>query len=232
MQEKDTAKETIIISLGGSIIVPDQVDVEFLKLFVSSIREYVEKGFKFLIITGGGKVCRRYNDSLKEIVDASNEDLDWLGISATRLNAELVRICFGDLAYEKIVLNPDLIPATDKSIIVGGGWKPGNSSDLAAIHCAKSIGARKIINLSNIDYVYDKDPKKNPDAKPIKEISWSDFKEIIPKEWGPGINSPFDPVAAREAEALHYEVAILNGKNLDNLKNYLDGKEFVGTTIR
>lgn len=232
MQEKVTDKETIIISLGGSIIVPDQVDTEFLKLFVSSIREYTLKGFKFLIITGGGKVCRRYNDSLKEIIDASNEDLDWLGIAATRLNAELVKLSFGDLAYEKIILDPDFIPETDKPIIVGGGWKPGNSSDLAAIHCAKSIGARKIINLSNIDYVYDKDPKKNTDAKPIKEISWSDFKEIVPKEWGPGINSPFDPVAAREAEALHYEVAILNGKNIENLKNYLDGKEFVGTTIK
>jgi len=228
MQEK----ETIIISLGGSIIVPDQVDVEFLKLFVSSIKEYVAKGFKFLIITGGGKVCRRYNDSLKQIVDASNEDLDWLGILATRLNAELVRICFGDLAYEKIVLDPDFVPTTDRPIIVGGGWKPGNSSDLAAIHSAKSIGSRKIINLSNIDYVYDKDPKKNSDAKPIKEISWNDFKEIVPKEWGPGINSPFDPVAAREAEALNYEVIILNGKNIENLKNYLDGKEFVGTTIK
>jgi len=222
----------IVMSLGGSIIIPDEADVNFLKLFVSTIKEYVSKGFNFLIITGGGKTCRKYNDYLRQIVEPSNEDLDWLGISTTRVNAELVRICFRDLAYEKVVLDPDFIPKTDKPVIVGGGWKPGNSSDLAAVHGAKRIGATKIINLSNIDYVYSEDPRKNPNAKPIKEVSWSDFREIIPKEWGPGINSPFDPTAAREAESLGYEVVILNGKNIENLKNYLDGKEFVGTVIK
>lgn len=225
-------RKTLIISLGGSLIVPDEIDVDFLKSFISTIEEYVLKDFNFLIITGGGKICRKYNDSLKQIVNPSNEDLDWLGISITRVNAELVRISFGDLAYEKVVLDPDSIPKTDKPIIVGGGWKPGNSSDLATVHGAKSIGATKIINLSNIDYVYDKDPRNNPNAKPITKISWSDFREIIPKEWGPGINSPFDPVAAKEAESLGYEVVILNGKNIENLKNYLDNKEFIGTVIK
>src|ERR1035437_166327 len=93
----------IVMSLGGSLIVPDEIDTDFLKLFISMIKEYVSKDFHFLIITGGGKICRRYNDSLKKIVESTNEDLDWLGISATRLNAEFVRICFGDLAYEKVV---------------------------------------------------------------------------------------------------------------------------------
>ncbi len=225
-------KETIIISLGGSVIIPNDIDTDFLKLFVSMIGGYVSKHFKFLIITGGGKTCRRYNKSLKEIVNPKVEDLDWLGIASTRLNAELVRICFKDLAYEKIVLDPDSIPETSRPVLVGGGWKPGNSSDLAAVHGAHSLGATKIINLSNIDYVYDKDPAANTDAKVIKEISWKDFREIIPKEWGPGINSPFDPVAAIEAESLGYEVVILNGKNIENIKNYLDGKEFVGTIIK
>jgi uridylate kinase len=222
----------IVMSLGGSLIIPDKIDVNFIKLFVGTIKEYIAKGFSFLIITGGGKICREYNNSLKEITNPSNEDLDWSGIATTRLNAEFIRICFGDLAYEKIVLDPDFIPKTDKSIIVGGGWKPGNSSDLAAVHGAKNIGATKIINLSNIDYVYNKDPKKFLDAKPIKEVSWSDFKQIIPKEWGPGINSPFDPIAAHEAESLGLEVVIMNGKNIENLKNYLDNKEFIGTTIK
>lgn len=222
----------IVISLGGSLIIPDEIDVDFLKLFVSIIKEYVSMGFSFLIITGGGKICRKYNNFLKQIVNPSNEDLDWLGISATRLNAEFIRICFGDLAYEKVILDPDFIPEINKSVIVGGGWKPGNSSDLAAIHGAKSIGAKKIINLSNIDYVYDKDPKVNPDAKPIDKISWSDFRTLFSTEWNPGANVPFDPTAAKEAESLGYEVVILNGKNIENLKNYLNNKEFIGTVIK
>jgi len=222
----------IIISLGGSLIVPDEIDTEFLKSFVKTIKEYVQEGFHFVIITGGGRTCRKYNEASSKISSPTNEELDWLGISTTRVNAELISIAFGDLAYEKIIMDPDVIEATDKPIIVGGGWKPGNSSDLAAVHSAKSFDAKKLINLSNIDFVYNKDPKKFSEAVIIKESSWSDFREVIPKEWGPGINSPFDPVAAKEAEALGLEVVIMNGKNIESLKNYLDGKEFIGTIIK
>ena len=152
MQEEKTEKETIVISLGGSLIVPDEIDVIFLSSFISLIKENVSKGSRFVIITGGGRTCRKYNESLEKIIDASNEDLDWMGIASTRLNAEFIRICFGSLSYEKVVLDPDFIPVTDKSIIVGGGWKPGNSSDLAAIHSAKTLNAKKIINLSNTKF--------------------------------------------------------------------------------
>jgi uridylate kinase len=222
----------IVISLGGSLIVPDEIDVLFLNSFISTIKEYILKGFSFVIITGGGKVCRRYNESLKKITTPTTENLDWLGIAATRLNAEFVRIAFGGLAYEKVILDPDLIPETNKPVIVGGGWKPGNSSDLAAIHGAKSVGCSKIINLSNTDYVYSEDPKINPEASRIEKISWSEFRKIIPREFGPGIHTPFDPTAAREAEELGYEVVSLNGRNIENFKNYLDGKEFIGTEIK
>ena len=225
-------KNQIVISVGGSLIIPGDIDVKFLNSFVSLIKDYTSLGFSFLLITGGGNICRRYNEALKEITDPTNTDLDYLGIAVTRLNAELVRIAFGDLAYEKVVLDPDTLPLTDKPIIVGGGWKPGNSSDLAAVHGAKSLGATKLINLSNIDYVYDTDPKKNPEAKPLKDISWEQFRALFSKDWNPGANVPFDPIAAAEAEDLHYEVAILNGQNIENLKAYLDGQSFIGTIIK
>src|SRR3989338_2713916 len=106
--------ETIIISLGGSLIVPDEIDVEFLKSFKNLILSQVSKGKKFVIIAGGGKVCRRYNDAVKKITTPSKNDLDWLGIATTRLNSELIRISFGDLAFGKIIMDPDLIPETDK----------------------------------------------------------------------------------------------------------------------
>lgn len=224
-------EEYIVISLGGSIIVPDQIDINLIKNFKEIIKEYVKKGFRFIIITGGGKTCRNYNDSLKKIISPSLVDLDWMGIASTRLNAEFIRICFGDLAYEKIILTPDSIPETNKPILVGGGWQPGSSSDLVAICMAKSVGARKIINLSNIDYVYDKNPKEYKDALPIKNLSWDNFKKLLPSDWDPGANVPFDPVAAKEAERLSFEVIVMNGKNTENFKNYLDGKDFIGSVI-
>ena len=224
--------EYIIISLGGSIIVPDKVDVSFLKIFTDTIKEYVDKGHRFVIITGGGKLCRTYNEIASTLANPNKKDLDWLGIATTRLNAELVRIAFGDYAHNIIIMDPESIPHTDKPILLGGGWKPGNSSDLAAVYCALGVNAKKMLNLSNIDFVYNKDPKKFSDAVPIKSSTWPDFRALLPTEWEPGLNSPFDPIAAEKAESIGLEVVILNGKNIENLKNYLDNKEFVGTVIK
>jgi len=223
--------ETIVISLGGSLIIPNQIDVGFLKEFKKLILSYVEKGKKFIIITGGGKTARIYIDAIKNITNPSTEDLDWIGIASTRLNAEILRVAFGEFAHSEIIMDPDLIPVTGKPIIFGAGWKPGNSSDLAAIHSAISVKAKKIINLSNTDYVYDSDPKINPNAKKIEKISWAEYRELIPKEWNPGLNSPFDPIASKIAEEEGLEVVIMNGKPIDNLANYLEGKEFLGTVI-
>lgn len=222
----------IVISLGGSLIVPDEIDVTFLKSFTELIKEYVAKGMYFVIITGGGKLCRKYNTVAEELGKPSKDDLDWLGIAATRINAELVRIAFGDMAHNIIAMDPNTIPDTDKPIIVGGGWKPGNSSDLAAVQAAANVGARRVANLSNIDYAYDKDPKQFPDAQKIEQASWAEFRRILPPEWQPGLNAPFDPIAAERAQMLGLEVAIMNGKNLDNLKKYLDGTAFIGTVIK
>ncbi|MEI7709236.1 MAG: UMP kinase [bacterium] len=224
--------ETIVLSLGGSLIVPDGIDVEFLKKFRDLIISQTKKGKKFVVISGGGKVCRRYQEAAKALTQVSNDDLDWIGIASTRLNSELLRVVFGESAFEKIVMDPNMVPQTDKPVILGGGWKPGNSSDLAATQAALSIGAKKLINLSNIDYLYDKDPNKYTDAKKIEQISWSGLIEILPKSWEPGANVPFDPIAAKEAEVALLEVAILNGKNISNLEKYLNGEDFAGTQIK
>ncbi len=225
-------KKHIVISLGGSLIVPDAIDTAFLKVFVSTIKEYTGKGYRFVIITGGGKVAREYIEAENTMTTPTSDDLDWIGIASTRLNAELLRVAFGELAYNKIIMDPDMVPETNCPVLVGGGWKPGNSSDLAAIHSAISVGAEKVINLSNIDYAYDKDPNKFPDAVKIEKSSWADFRAILPKEWGPGLSAPFDPIAAKRADEAGLEVAIMNGKNIENLKNYLEGKEFLGTVIK
>ncbi len=221
----------IIISLGGSLIVPDAIDTSFIKSFTETIQSFTEKGFKFVIICGGGKTAREYIDVSKAITTPANDDQDWIGIASTRLNSELLRVCFGELAYEKVILDPDVIPKTDKAILMSAGWKPGNSSDLAAIHCAQSVGAKCVINLSNIDYAYDKDPNKYGDAKKILKSSWPDFRAILPKEWSAGLSAPFDPIAAEKAQSLGLEVVIMNGKNLTNLEKYLNGEAFEGTVI-
>ena len=96
---------------------------------------------------------------------------------------------------------------------------------------AENFKVKKLVNLTNVDYVYNKDPKFK-DAKPIKEISWKEFRKLLPDKWDPGLNAPFDPVAAKEAEQHGMEVIIMNGKKLKNFENYLNGKEYIGTKIK
>lgn len=226
-------EEFIVISVGGSLIAPEEVDVNFLKKFRETILEF-SKNKKFIIVCGGGKICRKYQEAARKIVKLGNEEADWIGIYATWLNALLVKTLFREIAFPEIIKNPnDKIKLKKKEkIVVAGGWKPGRSTDYDAVLLAKNFCVKKIINLTNVDYVYDKDPKKFEDARPIKEISWDNFIKLLPQRWKPGMSTPFDPVAARLAKKLKIEVAIINGKKIDNLEKYLKGEKFVGTLIK
>src|SRR3989338_7249284 len=223
--------ETIIISLGGSLIVPDELNIDFLKNFKTLILSHIVKGKKFVIITGGGKINRRYNEAAKELTSPSNEDLDWIGIASLKLNAELLRVIFGEHAHSKVIEDLSNNFSFEKSIVIGSAYEPGKSSDWDAVTAAKTVGAKKIINLSNIDYVYDSDPQKNPNAKKIEQISWADYRAIIPAEWTSKLDSPFDPIASKMAEEEGIQIIIMNGKPIDNLAKYLNGEKFLGTII-
>ena len=222
----------IIISLGGSLVAPDGIDTEFVSALHSLIQTRVKAGERFVLIIGGGKVCRRYQDAAKALGADSKEALDWVGIFATRLNAELVRVVFGDAAHRELVLDPAILSSVIAPVVLGAGWKPGHSTDFDAVLMAEKSDAKRLINLSNIDYVYERDPREFPDAKRVERATWKEFRAILPAEWTPGVNAPFDPVAAKRAEELGLEVAIMNGTPLDNLKNYLEGKPFKGTVIK
>lgn len=227
-------EETFVISLGGSLIVPDAVDTLFLEEFRNVIERHITfSGRRFIIIAGGGKTARRYQEAASCVVDLNPEDLDWLGIHATRLNGHLLRTMFRDLAYPAIITNPDEINDVpkDTSLVVAAGYRPGASTDLRAVQIAHNAGAKKLMNLSDIDYVYTDDPQKNKNAEKIEDISWGEFLKLIPSEWSPGLSSPFDPIAARAAMQHGIEVAIINGKNTKEIEAYMDGGPFVGTRI-
>lgn len=231
------ARKTFIVNLGGSLIVPDEINVEFLKEFRTLILKQIEeKGQRFVFITGGGKTCRRYAHAAGEVSeDVNDEDKDWLGIHATRLNAHLIRTIFRDQAHPRINTNPhdleDFHQCT-QPVMIAAGWKPGFSTDYDTALLARYLGIKKVVNLSNIDYVYDKDPKEFPDAQKIEEMSWGEYRAMTTEEWTPGMNAPFDPVAAKFAEKEDLEAVTLNGANLENLAAYLNDEKFEGTLIK
>ena len=154
----------IVLSLGGSIIIPEEIDVTFLKKFKKLITSNINK-YQFFIFTGGGKICRKYQDAAAELTNLKNEDLDWIGIHASRFNAQLMRYVFKKYSFDKIITNPNYAKKVKHKIIIGAGWKPGWSTDYDAVTLAIKQGVKTVVNLSNIEYVYDKDPKKYKSAK-------------------------------------------------------------------
>jgi uridylate kinase len=223
----------IIISLGGSLVVPNNgIDTEYLSAFNLFIREKIKSGFKFFIVVGGGTLARKYIDAGKKVIGSLTDwDLDWLGIHSTHLNAHLIRTIFRDIAHPRIIENYEKkVYHLKEKLVVAAGWKPGCSTDFDAVTLAKDYGAEIVINMSNIETVFESDPKINPTAKPIHNIKWNEFKKLVGSSWQPGKSMPFDPIATRLAAELNLRVYVV-GKDLINLDKILNGRDFLGTII-
>ena len=230
---------TKVLSVGGSIIVPDKPDTEFLAAFIKMATEWLDedKSRRLILVAGGGAPARVYQNGYKDVVaktgvSAESDAADWIGIMATRINAQLLKACFGDYCKNDVVYNPTVEDLKfDGQVLVASGWKPGFSTDTDAVYLGEKFDAKTIVNLSNIEKVYTDDPRKNPDAKPLDSISWADFRKMVGDEWTPGKNCPFDPIASKKASELGMKVICAGGKNIPNIKAILNDQEYVGTTI-
>lgn len=229
-------RKRIIISVGGSLIVPNGgINTEFLDKLNTFVREELAKDSKrqFFLVAGGGATARTYIEAGRAVVkhELTPEDLDWLGVHSTTLNAHLIRTIFRDIAHPKLIRHYDIIRKAYEPVVVAAGWKPGWSTDYCATLLCEDYGVKTVINLSNIEQVYDKDPRKFPDAKALKHLSWEEMRKIVGDKWTPGLNAPFDPIAAQKAQELGVKVVVMSGANFDNLRNFMEGKPFTGTTI-
>lgn len=225
----------IVIALGGSIVVPGNINVQYLARLRAFLLPQIEEGKKFVLVVGGGAPARQYQRAASAVGDISDEDRDWLGIHATRMNAHLLRTIFADVAYPVIFDDPHK-PISKKdlascSLFIAAGGKPGHSTDYDAVELAHRFGADTFLIATTIPYVYDKDFKKYEDAKILKEVSWSEYRTLISDKWTPGMKSPVDPIAAKCAQQYKMTCHLLRGTNITNFKKYLDGKPFTGSTI-
>lgn len=222
-----------VLSVGGSIIIPQNgFDVEFLKGFRKLILKHIKKGDRFIIVIGGGATCREYQTAARLVAKPSHDDLDWIGISMTHTNAMFVRVLFDGLAYPETLVDPTQKVKTSKPILLAGGWKPGFTTDHSAVKLAETYGVKEVYNLSNISYVYNKDPKKYPNAVKIEKTNWEHFcSKIVPAKRTPGMNTPFDPMASKLAKKLKLKVSFVDGRNLPEVEKALSGKKFEGTVV-
>lgn len=222
----------IVISLGGSLIVPATgIDTVFLKAFHDLLLAQIEKGQRFIVIGGGGSTARAYMNAAQTLVPLEPEDMDWLGIHSCRLNGHLLRTIFRSVAHPVMVKDPRRKKACHEPILIGTGWKPGWSSDYCAVRFARTYGAQYIINLSNIEKVYSKDPKKHADAVPYDHMTWHQLQAIVGDVWVPGSSAPFDPIATKWASRWKMKVIVARGSDIENTRAILNHEPFIGTII-
>ncbi len=222
--------KTVVMSLGGSIIVPDDINYKFIKDFKKVISKVKTK---FVVVLGGGKTARTYINGLSKLgANAKTQSL--FGIALTRFHAKYLAHYFGVQANKKVphtVKEVESLLRKNKIIFCGGlRYKPDQTSDSTAANIAKNLGG-EFVNMTNVKGLYDKDPRKFKDAKFISRISFIDFYKMANKlKYKPGQHFVLDQHASEIIKKNKIKTVILSS-NLKNFERYLKAKSFVGTVI-
>jgi uridylate kinase len=225
-------KRVIVLSLGGSLIVPDEIDIAFLEKFKKVLKKH-ENSYKFVVVCGGGSIARKYIKALRQSGKSyflqSNA-----GISVTRLNARFMTYFFGKDANEGIPHDMNQVKnLLRKSNIVFCGalrYAPNQTSDSTSAKLANFLKC-DFINLTLVPGLYNKNPLENKDAKFIPKISWKEFYQMTNKmKFTPGQHFVLDQNASKVILKNKIKTYIL-GKDLTQFDNLLSNKPFIGTTI-
>lgn len=225
-------KRVIVISLGGSLIVPEKVDIKFLQKFKQVVNKNTCK-YKFVIVCGGGTVARKYIDALSAS-RASEYMQNLAGISATRMNARFMSYIFGkdpDTGIPHDMKHVASLLRKNDIIFCGAlRYAPNQTSDSTATRLAAYFKS-DFINLTNVKGLYTANPNKFKSAKFISEITRENLYNMIMKiQSKPGMHAPVDHTAATIIKQKKIKTYIL-GKDLKQLNNLLQGKKFIGTIV-
>jgi len=223
--------EKVVVSIGGSVLIPDDDDHSYIMRLAALLRE-VSNDVDLLVICGGGRVARYYTNTGKKIGGTTHQ-LDLLGIGATRLNAELLRIALGDAAHDTVPLTVDeaVNAFSGGRIVVMGGTEPGHTTDAVAAMAAEAIGCRRIVNATSVDAVYSDDPKIDRNAKRYTHLTLGELSKIVYDEHGAGRSSVFDPLGVKLAMQNGNDILMVSGRDLAEVKNAILGKKIKGTTV-
>ncbi|OGJ13016.1 hypothetical protein A3K62_00505 [Candidatus Pacearchaeota archaeon RBG_16_35_8] len=225
-------KEVIVLSLGGSLIIPDEVDSALLEKFKKVLMKN-KKNYKFVVVCGGGSVARKYINALRN--SGMNSDFQsFAGISATRMNARFMSYFFG---YNQEMGIPHIMKTVKnylktRDIIFCGAleYHPNETSDSTSAEIATALKC-EFINLTDVSGLYTKNPKENKDAKFIGKISWNAFDKMASRmKFKPGQHFVLDQTAAKIIKKQGIKTYIL-GKDMNQLDNLLNGRKFKGTII-
>jgi uridylate kinase len=222
-------KDVIVLSLGGSVVLSDDVDNTFFDEFKTFI-QHLLNDFKVYLIIGGGKTARTYIN-LGRMQGFQESDLDQLGIQSTRLNAFYLSLLLNS-GNKKIPETVEEALTIDEDLVVMGGTSPGHSTDYVGAELACKTHAKMYIIATNVDGVYDKDPNLDPQAKHLSEVSIETLLNQYGAHWDKaGKNMVIDGPAMQKIKDCNIQTYVINGKNIHEIDHILRNKPFVGTKI-
>lgn len=222
----------VVISLGGSIMIPDKINIDYLEIFKKLLRKNYSKT-RFVIVTGGGSIARKYIKALES--EGKNEkEISFAGIKATRMNAEFLMQFFGKEANDKLPIDMESVKSNlhkNKVVICGAlRYSDKETSDGTAAKLANHLKC-DFINITNVSGLFTKDPKKHKNAKLIPSISWKNFDNIIKRiKFKPGQHFVLDQMASKII-LKHKIKTYIVGPGIANLNSLFNGRKFKGTVI-
>ncbi len=222
--------DNVVVSIGGSILVPGNNDSEYIVRLATMLKD-LSGSVRLAVVCGGGKTARYYAETGRELGGGAYQ-LDILGIGATRLNAQLLSLALGDMP-NKVPETPEetASKAAPGRIVVMGGTEPGHTTDAVAMMVASYMDADRVVNATSVDAVYTDDPRRNPDAERIGDMTIGRLGEIVYKEHGASKSSVFDPLGVRIAAEKKIDIMIVDGRNLEELRKAILGERFDGTFV-
>ncbi|MHA2118184.1 MAG: UMP kinase [Candidatus Thorarchaeota archaeon] len=222
-----------VLKLGGSLLYDDtgRILINMVRDYAKGVDFIIEDGHSMVIVVGGGRPARVFISAAREL-GASEAQCDWLGIKVARNNAELLCAALGDIAYPKIVETLDELETAIQfgKVVLMGGLNPGQSTNAVAALAAETVQADILLNATNVDGVYDRNPKISG-AKRLEAVTIDQLIGILS---GSGTRAGeyklFDPVAIRVVERSKIPTVIFNGNDPLNFRQVMKGAR-IGTRI-
>jgi uridylate kinase len=225
-------EKTYVISLGGSLVSPDNLDIDFLQNFRDSLIRLPEE-IKFGIVVGGGKLARNYIRALKK-AGVNDNILDEIGINATRMNALALSAFLPDSNSKiPVTVNDAAELSRIYRFTIMGGTEPGHTTDTVSMLLAERIGAKTIINATSVDGVYTADPRKDKNARKMQDIGYDEaIKIALEESVGAGPNVFMDLTALNIAKRSGIRVFVVNGRNIANFHDIIMKGKSDGSIIK
>ncbi|MFX1318299.1 MAG: UMP kinase [Promethearchaeota archaeon] len=223
-----------VLKIGGSLLFDSEQELDLARFnqMASIVQQLKREGHELVIVVGGGVLAKKLVEKGK-ILGANRNALDRLGIAATWVCAQLMIAALEALAYPTPIMTEEQLmklQETDKLLVLGG-LHPGQSTNAVAARAAEIIGARVLLNVTDVEGVYDKDPKQSPEAKLISELTLDKLRKIVSSLTNePGSYPLFDKRALEIIERAGVEIWFVNGKDPRNIVHAINNRK-IGTRV-